>query len=298
MGETLKATTNRTAAVVKGDFWGLLCLLLQSESSCCHHPAVGWVQEVVPPHLGRVGGLGGCLLATVELSWDTSESPSWFLVTPRSAASAASTPTLSGDSEVPRPAIPPSGSVHKVEAMRAWSLHTHIPGGKLFQLRNPTWSSRGATLQCAGKVQLPHAPKLGCLPSTAVFQKAMYSGWNFAHVPSAPALSFFDEKAEYLMSSWLSWRYVGLCFPLVFAVLEVSSSSCNNLLLLFRSGRSATKINAVFIAVMSMSHRLFYDGHKFCLCLRPICRSWFILQILRSCSFALHALCWLSKVEL
>lgn len=258
MGETLKATTNRTAAVVKGDFWGLLCLLLQSESSCCHHPAVGWVQEVVPPHLGRVGGLGGCLLATVELSWDTSESPSWFLVTPRSAASAASTPTLSGDSEVPRPAIPPSGSVHKVEAMRAWSLHTHVPGGKLFQLRNPTWSSRGATLQCAGKVQLPHAPKLGCLPSTAVFQKATYSGWNFA-------LSFFDEKAEYLMSSWLSWRYVGLCFPLVFAVLEVPSSSCNNLLLLFRSGRSATKINAVFIAVMSMSHRLFYDGHKFCL---------------------------------
>ena len=111
----------------------------------------------------------------------------------------------------------------------------------------------------------------------------MYSGWNFAHIPSASALSFFDEKAEYIMSTWLSRRYIRLWFCVKFAVSELPSSPCNQLLLLFSSERSVTKINTIFIAIMNVTHSLFVGWPQASIiCLRPICKYWCVLQIICS----------------
>lgn len=60
------------------------------------------------------------------------------------------------------------------------------------------------------------------------------------------------------MSTWLSWCYIRLWFCVRFAVSELLSGSCNMLLLLFSSGASVTKINTIFIAIINVTHRLFF----------------------------------------
>lgn len=97
------------------------------------------------------------------------------------------------------------------------------------------------------------------------------------------SLIFSDKKAEYIMSTWLSWCYIRLWFCVRFAVSELLSGSCDMLLLLFSSGESVTKINTIFIAIMNVTHRLFLGWPQASIiCLRAICKYWLVLQIICS----------------
>lgn len=85
------------------------------------------------------------------------------------------------------------------------------------------------------------------------------------------------------MSTWLSRCYIRLWFCVRFAVLELLSSSCNKLLLFFSSERSVTKINTVFIAINECGSQPFLGWPQASIiCLRPICKYWFVLHIICS----------------